>query len=149
MQQTVRGIHFKSAVWAGFAAAYLMYFVDNWFAGALGLFGLFPGWKNLTWMLGHHIDGILFALPFAVPAIYDRLPGGRAVKGLVYGLLFMILVGIVIFIGGALGASTLKGMQGGAAQMISMLLLHLVYGFFLGLLYNPGDRGGVSSAGTV
>ncbi len=134
--EIVKNINFKSLVFAGFAAGYIMYFVDFWFAGLLGLFGLFPGTKDTWWMITHHIDAILIGLLFAWPAVYGKLPGASWLKGLVFGLGFWILTLIVGFIAGALGAKMFSGGMPGSA-VVSSLLLHLVYGFFLGVLYVP------------
>ncbi len=133
----IRNINFGSLVVAGFVASWIMFFVDQWFAGTLGLFGAFPGTSSAWWMLEHHIDGIIFALLFAWPAVYGRLPDNKAVKGLTFGLAWTIALGIVSMIAGALGATRFAQMPMTAAALISNLLLHLVWGFFLGVLYNP------------
>lgn len=137
--RVIKDINFGSLVVAGFVASYIMFFVDQWFAGTLGLFGAFPGTSNAWWMLEHHIDGIIFALPFAWLAIYRRLPGPKPVKGLVYGLAWTIALGIVSTIAGALGATRFAQMPMTAAALISNLILHLIWGFFLGLLYVPAE----------
>jgi hypothetical protein len=134
----VKGINFRSLVFAGFAAGYLMYFVDHWFAGFLGLFGLFPGTSNPWWMLEHHIDSILFALPFAWPAVYNALPNGGWLKGLVYGLIWVIGLFIVMAVAGALGAEAFGQIPWTASFIITDIVEHLVWGFFLGVLYTPG-----------
>lgn len=135
----VRGINFRSLVFAGFAAGYLMYFVDRWFAGFLGLFGAYPGTDSAWWMLEHHIDSILFALLFAWPFVYNRLPNGGWLKGLVFGFAWTVALAIVAWVAGALGAGMFQQMPMTAAAMISNLLLHLLWGFLLGVLYTPGN----------
>jgi hypothetical protein len=133
----IKGIHFKSLVLAGVVAGYIMFFVDKWFNGFLGLFGLFPGTSNPWWMLEHHLESILFALLFAWPAVYYRLPGPGWTKGLVFGLAWDILVWITSAISGSLGASIFENMPMTAPVMVTEVLLHLIWGFFLGVLYNP------------
>lgn len=135
--KAIKNINFASLALAGFVGAYAMFFVDLWFDGFLGLFGAFPGTSNAWWMLEHHIDGIIFALPFAWPVLYHRLPKNKVAKGLTYGLLWTIALGIVSMISGALGATRFNQMPMNAAAMISNLLLHLVWGFFLGVIYSP------------
>lgn len=135
---TVKGINFWSMVFAGFTAGYLMYFVDFWFNGTLGLFGVFPGTADPWWMITHHVDSIvIFGLLFAWPAVYNRLPRTRWVKGIVYGFLVWLLVSIITWIAGALGAKFFANASMSMAMVLSSLLLHLVYGFVLGVLYNP------------
>lgn len=83
------------------------------------------------------IKNIIFALPFAWPVLYYRLPKNKVAKGLTYGLLWTIAVGIVSMISGALGATRFNQMPMNAAAMISNLLLHLIWGFCLGVIYSP------------
>ncbi|MEJ2722241.1 MAG: hypothetical protein P8181_14065, partial [bacterium] len=131
---------FRSIVFAGFAAGYLMFFLDMWFSGLFGLFGIFPGTSNAWWMLQHHIDSIIFALVFAWPAVYTRLPGGGWLKGLAFGLLWAVAYFIVSTITGQLGAELFQRMPLSFAAAISALLLHALWGFFLGVLYVPPQQ---------
>jgi hypothetical protein len=137
---TFKGINVKSAVAAGFVAGYVMYFVDHWLAGFLGLFGSFPGTGNAWWMLQHHVDSILFTLVFAWPAVYALLPGRKWFKGLTFGLVWMIGVTIIELIAGALGAQPFGHALFTFQILLTSLLLHLVWGFFLGVLYVPPAR---------
>jgi hypothetical protein len=143
---TVKGINFGSIVVAGFAGGYVMYFVDHWFAGFLGLFGAFPGTSNAWWMLQHHIDGILFALIFAWPLIYNILPGGGWLKGLVFGIAWTVLFAIVAMIAGAAGVKMFQGMGMSAAVIISNFILHGIWGLVVGMLYNPPKGKGEPAA---
>jgi len=136
-QKTINGINFKSLVAAGFIAGYLMYFIDHWFGGIFGLFGFFPGTKDPWWMLQHHIDSIIIALLFAWPLVYSVLPGRGWLKGTIFGLLWGIGFIIVSLIAGALGAKIFSQIPFNAYIVITSLLLHIFYGFFLGLLYVP------------
>jgi len=141
--RTIKGINFKSIVAAGFVGGYVMYFIDHWFAGFLGLFGMFPGTENAWWMLEHHIDGIIFALIFAWPVVYNILPGGGWLKGLVFGIAWTILYSIAAMIAGAAGAQMFQGMPMTAAIIVSSFLLHGIWGLLVGALYNPTtDRTG-------
>lgn len=133
-------VNFKSLLVAGLAGGYAMFVVDKFFGGALGLFGLFPGTDSGWWMLTHHVDAILFALPFAWPVVYESLPGAGWLKGMVYGFVFWLLFPFVVgMIGGALGADYFQQMEASGTIIVSMLLLHLVWGFFLGVLYAPPE----------
>lgn len=135
-------INFKSLFVAGLIAGYGMFLVDKWFAGVLGgLFGMFPGTDNAWWMLTHHVEAVVFALPFAWPAIYEILPGSGWLKGVTYGFLWWLVVLLVLgSIAGALGAGPMRAMvPSGATGVISVVLLHLVYGFLLGALYAPPE----------
>lgn len=137
--KAIKGINFGSAVVAGIVAGYLMYFTDKMFAGMFGLFGMFPGTGNPWWMLTHHVDSIIFALPFAWTAIYQKLPGARWFKGVVYGFLWWLFPFFILsLIAGALGAQPF-GMYvpKSAAIFFTGLILHVVWGFFLGIVYNP------------
>ena len=133
----VKNVNFKSFLFASLVAGYMMYFADHWLKGFLGLFGMLPGTTSTWWFITHHAEAIIFALPFVWPAIYSRLPGGAWLKGLIYGFLFWLLVTIISLISGALGAVIFKQMGMSGAGIITRILLHLVYGFFLGVLYNP------------
>ncbi len=139
--KTINGINFKSLVVAGFVAGYLMFFIDHWFAGLFGIFGFFPGTSDPWWMLEHHIDSIVIALLFAWPIIYGIMPGPGWLKGSVFGLLWGIAFIIVGLIAGALGAKIFKQIPFNAYVVFSSLILHIIYGFFLGVLYVP-DRTG-------
>jgi hypothetical protein len=134
---TVKGINVKSLLFAGFVASYLMFFIDKWFGGFIGLFGAYPGTSSIWWMVEHHIDGIIFALAFAWPFIYKILPGGGCLKGLIFGLAWTIALGITALIAGALGAELFKQMPMAFKPFVSNLLLHMAWGFFLGILYTP------------
>ena len=139
--RAIKNINIGSLILAGFIGAYAMFFVDQWFAGFLGLFGAFPGTGSAWWMLEHHIDGIILALVFAWPPIYYWLPRNKILKGLSFGTLWTIALGVVSLIAGGLGASQFARMPMTAAVLISNLILHLVWGFFLGVIYMPPKEG--------
>jgi hypothetical protein len=143
----VKGINFRSLAFAGFAAGYLMFFVDKWFAGTLGLLGAFPGTKDPWWMLEHHIDGIILALAFAWPLVYKHLPGPGWLKGAIFGFVWMIVYWVVTAIAGVLGASIFAGISWTFGLLVTFFFLHTLYGFSLGVLYVPPEsvRGGQSA----
>lgn len=142
MVRTIKNINFNSAVLAGFVAGYMMYFVDQKFAGFLGLFGMFSGIDSWRWLVMHQIDAIIFALPFAWPAIYHKLPDKGWLKGIVYGFLFwLIFLFLLGLIAGNLGATYFQQMSPSSISgVLTAILLHIVYGLFLGVLYNPADQ---------
>lgn len=142
MDRSIKHINFNSLAIAGFIAGYLMYFVDQKFGGLLGLFGMFSEIDTWRWMIMHHVDAIIFGLLFAWPPVYNKLPGPKWVKGLIYGFLFwLVFLFILGMIAGALGATTFQQMAPSSASgVITFILLHLVYGFFLGVLYNPPEE---------
>lgn len=137
---TVRGINVKSLLFAGFVAGYLMFFVDKWFAGFLGLFGTFPGTSNPWWMLEHHIESIIFALLFAWPALYGILPNPKWLKGLIFGIGWDLTLMITTVVAGALGATIFESFHITFTVFINGLLLHMIWGFFLGILYTPPQK---------
>ena len=133
----IKGVNFWSFLFASQMAGWLMFLVDEIFAGWFGLFGLFPGLKSPAWIIHHQIDSTLFAIPFVLPAVYNRIPGGGFLKGLIYGFGWHVFVTVVSFIGTAGGSKWFQPMQ--ATAMISLFLLHLVYGAVIGFLYNPPE----------
>lgn len=130
-------VNLKSLLAAALIAAYGTYLLDTYFAGFVGLFGLYPaedGW----WMLNHLAESVIFALPFAWPVLYERLPGGRWLKGLTYGFLWWLLVPFLVgTVAARLGAGTVQQFYAPVASIFSAMALNLVWGFLLGVLYVP------------
>lgn len=135
----LKGINFKSLLFASLAGGYVMFFVDHWLNGFLGLFGQFPGTDNTWWMITHHLDGIFLALPFAWPVVYNRLPGAGWLKGLTYGFVLWVAISIIAFVAAAGGAVIFQQFKMSGVGVISGIFGHLVYGFFLGVLYVPQE----------
>lgn len=135
----LKKINFKSLLVAGFVAGWMMYFVDHWFAGFLGMFGMFPGTSNWGWMVKHEIESIIFAIPFVWPFVYDKLPGKGWLKGIIYGFLWWLVFLLILgWIAGILGAKPFQQMAPTSfAIFITDILLHIIWGFFLGVLYVP------------
>lgn len=138
----IKGVNLKSLIVAGFVAGWMMYLMDRYFAGCLGLFGIYPGTSDWGWMFTHHVESIIFAIPFAWPAIYKKLPGSGWLKGLVYGLLWWIIINLILgYIGALIGATVIKEMQPTTAEMfISVMLLRLSWGLIIGTLYVPAKE---------
>lgn len=132
-------VNVKSLVVAALVAAYGSYLVDTYFAGFAGLFGLYPA-RDAWWLFHHHAESILYALPFAWPALYDRLPGDRWLKGLTYGLLWWFLVPFLIgTVAARLGAGTIQQFYAPLTSILSAMALNGVWGFLLGVLYAPPE----------
>ncbi|MBO9521435.1 MAG: hypothetical protein J7518_07845 [Nocardioidaceae bacterium] len=105
----------------------------------------------------HYVDGILFAIIFAVafhPLLpFRSTPHGNMVKGVVFGLIltFVSLVILAPYVyGPAFGMKSGIGpgsvgflahhAPGGWEWTIGAVLFHIVYGLHLGLIYNPTDE---------
>lgn len=79
-------------------------------------------------------------MPFVWPYVYERLPGSGWLKGLLYGFLWWLVVLLVIgSIAGALGAENLP-QPASFGAIVTVILLHLVWGFLLGVLYVPPEE---------
>jgi len=139
--QVIRGINMRSLTVAGLVAGFMMFFVDRWFAGLFGLFGTFPGFNSATWMISHHVQAVIFAIPFAWRTIYDNLPGAGWMKGMLYGFLWWLIFPLLLgMLAGALGAAPLQRIQPGSlSALLTPAVLHVVYGFFIGVLYTPPE----------
>ncbi|HKJ69436.1 MAG TPA: hypothetical protein VKA68_15875 [bacterium] len=136
----IKGINFGSIVVAGVVAGYMMYFVDKMFAGFLGFFGMFPGTDNAWWMLTHHVDAVIFALPFAWTTIYNKLPGAGWFKGVVYGFFWwLVLLFVLGLVAGALGAQPFRQMSpGSASRFLNPLLLLFIGAVMCGSISQNG-----------
>lgn len=133
----IKGISLKSIIPAGLIAGYVMFFIDHWLGGFLGLFGLYPGTSDIWWMILHHIDSVIFAMIFAIPFVYRILPGAGWLKGAIFGLAWMIFVSLISIISGDLGAAKFSGMTFTLNGLISSVILHTIWGAVLGMLYMP------------
>lgn len=134
---TISRVNVKSLIVASLLAAYGAFVVDRYFAGVLGLFGLYPLGDPL-WMFHHHAESLLFALPFVWPVLYERLPGDGWLKGLAYGFLWWLLVPFLVgTVAARLGAGTVQQFRAPFSSLFSAVLLNLVWGFLLGSLYVP------------
>ncbi|HKK45295.1 MAG TPA: hypothetical protein VJ964_07230 [Balneolaceae bacterium] len=139
--KTIKGVNFKSYIAASLIAGYVMFQADKFLGGTLGLFGFFPGTKDWGWMLAHHVDSIIFALPFVWLPLYNKLPGSGWLKGVVYGFLFWLVMDLIVgSIVAGLGSTYFQAMGTPTfGVIISFILLHVIWGFMLGVLYNPPE----------
>lgn len=139
----IKGVNLKSLIVSGFVAGWMMFLLDHYFAGIAGLFGIYPGTSDWGWMFTHQVEAILFAIPFAWPAIYFKLPGSGWLKGIIYGFLWWLIIYLILgWLAGIAGAQAFQQMAPKSADMLfTAILLHLVWGFFLGILYVPVEPG--------
>ena len=124
-------------IFASQMGGYAMVLLDGVYAKWFGLFGLFPGLKDPAWFIHHQLDATLFAIPLAL--LWNKIPGPGIVKGLIYGVLWHILVIVISLIGAFGGAEWFQRPMTMNAQ-ISTFILHLVWGGLTGLLYSPEER---------
>jgi len=136
----IKGVNFWSFLFASQMGGWAMVVLDEVYAKWFGLFGLFPGIKDMKWVFHHQVDSTLFSIPLVLPQVWNRLPGSGVVKGLIYGVLWHIFVVIVSIIGSAGGAAWFQQPMPMSAQ-ISLFILHLVWGGMIGFLYNPPEEG--------
>jgi hypothetical protein len=134
---TVKSVNLKSLLFSDVLAGYAIFFIDYHFAGLFGLFGLFPANTNVWWFIEHHMDSILFSFLFAWPFVYYKLPGPKWLKGAIFGLGWAVMLIIVTAITGPLGAKMFKAATLTGIVIIDLLLIHMFWGFFLGVFYLP------------
>jgi len=93
----------------------------------------------------HYVDGIVFAVLFAV-AIHPRLPwpnteGGNILKGLAFGTILAVIALAVLtplIYGPARGADAGVFSSGfGWKYIVGVFLFHWIYGANVGLIYSP------------
>jgi len=96
------------------------------------------GWA-MHGMIGLVLAGI-YAFGFA-----DRLPGGPAVRGSVYGFLVFLLAQLVVM--PMMGAGVFSG--GNVPMIMGSLLGHLVYGALVGTVYGVGTPSQVPAFGAA
>lgn len=152
MKEIIRGVNFPSYLFASLVAGYVMMGVDMMLEGFLGLFGtyksyielikiwgVFRGVEDWVMVLGHMANSVVLAVLFVHPRIYYRLPGKSGlVKGLVFGIVWHVLVLLVLVITAFGGAVFMrKFLNTPLSEHISLLLLHLIWSGTLGALYEP------------
>lgn len=135
----IKGVNLKSLIVSGFVAGWVMFLVDHYFSGVGGLFGIYPGMSDWGWMVKHHIEAIIFAIPFALPAIYYKIPGPGWLKGVIYGFFWWLIMNLILgWLAGMIGSQPFEQLAPKSAVMLfSVIILHLVWGFILGTLYVP------------
>ncbi|MEV6007838.1 DUF6789 family protein [Streptomyces sp. NPDC051976] len=106
-----------------------------------------PTQQFVVGALSHYIDGVVFAVLFALglsPLL--PLPGtrlGNIVKALTFATvlaLLSIFVTAPFVFGPARGVhDALGGLHAGPNYIVSVLIFHWMYGLHLGVIYNPFD----------
>jgi hypothetical protein len=100
-----------------------------------------------TGQMLHFVNGIVFAILYAVLALKllpgRNTPGGNVLKGLTYGVIMTIIsVGVLVPYAyvpkQGFGLFTFYGPAGWKLPF-AVLLWHLIYGLFLGLLFQVKD----------
>ncbi|EQB62928.1 MAG: hypothetical protein RBG1_1C00001G0507 [candidate division Zixibacteria bacterium RBG-1] len=141
-------ISFWSVLIPGLIAGYVMAFVGYWMEGVFGLprydvtLGgtVFLGQdKPGRWTLGflvHEIDAVIFALIYA-GFLYDIIPGADYLKGVIFGVVLTIAIFILGTIGSIAGGKVFKAIPNKPKDLLTSLILRLIYGVVLGLMYTP------------
>jgi len=142
------GVHIASllGVWfGGFGLDRLDFNTAN---GLVYLPKATPATQFLVGGLSHYTDGVFFALIFAV-AVSPFLPlsatrAGNLVKALIFSTILALLalfVALPFAFGPAFGVHNdpLIAFHNGWKYVVSVLLVHWIYGANLGLIYNPLD----------
>ncbi len=153
MGEVIRGVNFPSYLVASFLAGYVMMGVDLMLEGFLGLFGTYRdymefmrGWGIpedqifLFMAVGHQINSFVLGLFFVHPRVYPKIPLRGLFKGLVFGFLWNVLAILVAMVSYMLGAEFMRLIASpDVRDLVSITLLHLVWGGVLGLVYNPPE----------
>ena len=141
-------INFWSVLISGLIAGYVMAFVGYWMEGIFGLprydvtLGgtVFLGQdKPGRWTLGflvHEMDAVIFAIIYA-RLLYDIIPGADYLKGIIFGVGLTIAIFILATIGSIAGGKVFKAIPNKPKDLLTALILRIVYGVVLGLLYTP------------
>jgi uncharacterized membrane protein YagU involved in acid resistance len=143
-RETIKNVNFPSFLFASLIAGYAMLLVDYVFSGWFGFFGLYHypnssiGLSNPFWTIRHEVQSIIFSIPYATHFVRLGFLKNRIMKGILYGIIFYLFTRLVGFVG-MLGNAPwlLNFMIKPWEAHISSLVLHAVWGFFLGYLYNP------------
>lgn len=136
---TLKGVHYKSLLLSAIMAGYFIHFANFFFDGFLGMFSnQMAPLQNEQWgfLFGHMFNSIFFAWVYAKYAM-NRLPGPNIIKGIIYGVILYVVVMVTMMIvsaGGGTFAARMAGMT--TAMMIGGLINHMVWGGFIGALYN-------------
>ncbi len=147
-----------SALLAGIVATHISTVLGLWFGGfglvrldwntANGLVYLPDAAPLAQFLIGgafHYVDGIVFAVLFAV-AVHPRLPWsssevGNVLKGLAFGtILAVIALAVLTPLIYAPARDSVAGVFSsnfGWKYILGVFLFHWVYGAHLGLIYSP------------
>lgn len=99
------------------------------------MLGSFLGIGSILGWIMHFVIGTSLAVGFALLFV-GSLPGGRVVKGAVFGFLVFLMAQIVVM--PMMGAGFFSG--GNVGMIMGSLLGHLVYGGVLGATYRPAAQ---------
>jgi hypothetical protein len=143
------GVHIASVLgfWFGgwFGDFHLVRLDYNTGNGAVELPNATPTVQFLVGGLSHYLDGVFFAVIFAI-AVSPILPIratflGNVVKALIFGTVLGLLA---LFVTAPYIFGPLRGVHdpwvafhAGWEYVASVLLFHWIYGVHLGLIYNP------------
>lgn len=89
-----------------------------------------PGTPVVGWLLHFLIGVVVWGLLFVW--IGTKLPGGRIVQGIEFGVLAWVLMMVIVF---PIAGAGLFGLNIGPPAAIATLVLHLIYGAALGWMY--------------
>lgn len=151
-----------SAMLAGLVAVHVGTIIAFWFGGvgltrldwptANGLVYVPDANPTVQFIIGgaaHYLDGIIFALVFAI-ALSPRLRvrGRGASVNLIKGLVFGVVLGVLaLLVMTPLVYAPARGSHAGFFStslgwnyMLSVMIFHVIYGLHLGLIYNPYDE---------
>lgn len=92
----------------------------------------------LGWVMYFLLGAVVWGIAYACLVSY--LPGGPAVKGLIFGALAWVLMMVIFFPITGHGVLGL-GFGLGLVPAVMTLILHLIYGLVLGLVYNSFSSG--------
>lgn len=98
-------------------------------AGTASRAGL-PGTAIIGWILHFLIGAVLWGLLFVW--IGTRLPGGRVVQGIEFGVLAWLSMMLIVF---PIAGAGLFGLAIGPPAAVATLVLHIIYGAVLGWMY--------------
>jgi hypothetical protein len=95
----------------------------------------------------HFFNGIIFAVMYAL-VVHSKLrflpnsSGGNIAKGMVYGILLALFSGLfmVPYVYYPHSGAGFLSLGFGFKTVLAVVVWHLIYGFFLGSVYNPKNR---------
>jgi len=84
-----------------------------------------------AWLLHFFIGTVIWGVAFAL--IYAKLPGGRIIKGIVFGISAWLLMMLTVE---PLAGHGIFGVHTSIAIPMMSLILHIIYGAILGIVYS-------------
>lgn len=118
------------------AITLLMYYAAPMMTGQpmdiAAMLGSMLGGSWIGGMVLHVVNGIVvFPLVFTY-ALYDRLPGGPTMKGVVWGLVLWLLAQVMVM--PIMGGGFFSADAGGLPAVMGSLMGHAIYGALLGAI---------------